>query len=1141
MQFDITVPADFTMGSVTPGTIVSNAGKSIGSSVNGNVWTFIVYGLNQSVIASGTLMTVQIQISPMAFPGAISLPISNVVFSDPNGVAIAGGASSGGSVTVTAPANPPFFMGGPQDLSVLAGQDATFSVLALGDAPLTYLWQIKGSTETTFRDLPGSNTANILLFNVQSSQSGSQVRCIATNSAGTATSPIATLTVVAGATGPTITQHPASLTVAPGQLATFTVSATGTAPLNYLWQIAAPGGSFGDFPMAMGDSFSLTADATWNGYQVRVIVSNVAGSSISNAATLTVAISTGPCNPPVSCTAPFAGCSYPNATSCDCGPLVCVSPPQAPSFMAQPQDQVALAGGTATFSLIALGDNPLNYDWQTKPATAPGFVSVPGSNNSSFNMANLQVSDSGTEVRCVVSNGTGSVTSNVATLTVQGSATPPAIVLDPVSQTAAAGQLVIFSVAATGTGPLSYMWQIASPGGPFVDFPFGMGDTFMVTADPSVNGNQYRVVVSNLGGFATSAAATLTVTGGGSSLIADAGPDQTITLPASANLQGSVLGSSPFTLINWSKVSGPGTVTFADSAAPVTTADFSQAGLYVLQLAATDGPFATSLDTVQVTVDSIITPPPPAAPVISSTGTASGTVGSVFTYQIVASNSPTSYNATGLPGSLTINSASGLISGTPTAAGNSTITLSATNAGGTGTQTLNLTITTPATNAPTLSVGSVTGQAGTSVNVPLSFNPNAGAVTGIQFSLTVPAGVSTGAVTPGAVVTNAGKGVSSNLIGNTWTFIVFGLNQTPIASGSLMTLQMPIGANTAAGNLPLSLSGVVYTDANGLSIPAGVSTGGILTVTAGAGTAPAITQQPQDITVTLGQTATFSVSASGSAPLSYQWQYALPGSINFFDFPGATASSYTTPAATSALDGYQYRVRVTNSAGSVTSLAALLTVTTSTGPSVTLPTPDLRNLPAYLPVNGSLSAGYPAGYPTIQFIWSISLKNGPSTNQNPYSPSSIISRAQSANFQTSGKVAGLASYNLVPGVYVVTVQAIDINNTNNRSALAQQDVTLLAADFSGLRAFPNPWRSDRNAATNVTFDHLPIGSTVKIFTVSGHWVKTLPAGAGSTTWDLTADNGDKVASGIYLYIVSLGESDGYGGGDMARGKLVVIK
>ena len=80
------------------------------------------------------------------------------------------------------------------------------------------------------------------------------------------------------------------------------------------------------------------------------------------------------------------------------------------------------------------------------------------------------------------------------------------------------------------------------------------------------------------------------------------------------------------------------------------------------------------------------------APVISSSLAATGTVGTAFSHQIVASGSPTAFGATGLPAGLSLNTGTGAITGTPTVAGTSNVLISATNSSGTGTATLVITV-----------------------------------------------------------------------------------------------------------------------------------------------------------------------------------------------------------------------------------------------------------------------------------------------------------------------------------------------------------------------------------------------------------------------------------------------------------------
>jgi hypothetical protein len=208
-------------------------------------------------------------------------------------------------------------------------------------------------------------------------------------------------------------------------------------------------------------------------------------------------------------------------------------------------------------------------------------------------------------------------------------------------------------------------------------------------------------------------------------------------------------------------------------------------------------------------------------------------------------------------------------------------------------------------------------------------------------------------------------------------------------------------------------------------------------------------------------------------------------------------------------------------------------------PPVTPPVSDLLplptfNLPAYLPVNGTLAVDYPALYSDIGFQWTVTL--------NASAGSLITAAVQggagrpaapSASFKTRGHTASLADYSLAPGSYVISVQAFDASGRT--SPTAQAPVTLVAADLGGARVYPNPWRADKYGGVPVTFDRLPLDSAIKLFTISGHLIKTLSSTAGSIQWSLDNDSGRPAASGIYLYLISTPD------GQKTRGKLAVIK
>lgn len=96
-------------------------------------------------------------------------------------------------------------------------------------------------------------------------------------------------------------------------------------------------------------------------------------------------------------------------------------------------------------------------------------------------------------------------------------------------------------------------------------------------------------------------------------------------------------------------------------------------------------------------------------------------------------------------------------------------------------------------------------------------------------------------------------------------------------------------------------------------------------------TEPSITTQPDNATVKVGETATFTIAASGT-DLTYQWQIDRNDGNGWVNIVGATATSYTTSTVNISCNGFKYQCVVSNAAGTVTSNTAVLTVTENTTP-----------------------------------------------------------------------------------------------------------------------------------------------------------------------------------------------------------------
>jgi hypothetical protein len=298
----------------------------------------------------------------------------------------------------------------PAGQTVTAGQTASFSVVATGTAPLSYQWR-KNSVAVS-----GATFATYATPATTSSDNGAQFTVVVTNTAGSVTSSAATLTVNPAPVPPSITTQPVNLTVTAGQTASFTVAATGTAPLSYQWNRNGTA-------ISGATSSSYTTAATTssdNGAQFAVAVSNSAGSVTSNAATLTV-------NPA----------------------------PVSPSITSQPANQTVTAGQTASFFVTATGTAPLSYQWSRNS------VAISGATSASYTTPATTGSDNGAKFTVLVTNTAGSVTSSAATLTVTAAA-PTVAISFPANGATVSGTITVSGTASDSLGVSSVQVQVDS-------------------------------------------------------------------------------------------------------------------------------------------------------------------------------------------------------------------------------------------------------------------------------------------------------------------------------------------------------------------------------------------------------------------------------------------------------------------------------------------------------------------------------------------------------------------------------------------------------------------------------------------------------------------------------------------------------